>query len=160
LALSEYKKYVVSENPEFLIPGDLVFFSAGDMFPVDVRILDSKDLFINQSAITGESLPVEKVSYLTDAQRSLTTAFVSSSSILPNLDNICLSGTYVSSGIAIGVVISTVENSFLTNTMEFISEKNQRIGSFRRDMSKISYMLLLMTFVSIIIIFITRILTI
>src|SRR5579859_6237304 len=43
-----------------LVPGDLVQLSAGDMIPADVRLLSAKDLFVNQSALTGESLPVEK----------------------------------------------------------------------------------------------------
>jgi len=45
---------------EELVPGDLVQLSAGDMIPADVRLLSAKDLFINQAALTGESLPVEK----------------------------------------------------------------------------------------------------
>ncbi|HHW18157.1 MAG TPA: hypothetical protein GXX30_04565 [Firmicutes bacterium] len=43
-----------------LVPGDIVFLSAGDMIPADLRIISSKDLFVSQSALTGESLPVEK----------------------------------------------------------------------------------------------------
>jgi Mg2+-importing ATPase len=43
-----------------LVPGDVVFLSAGDMVPGDVRILTAKDLYINQAALTGEALPVEK----------------------------------------------------------------------------------------------------
>jgi Mg2+-importing ATPase len=43
-----------------LVPGDIVFLSAGDMVPADVRLLAAKDLFVNQAALTGESLPVEK----------------------------------------------------------------------------------------------------
>ncbi len=45
---------------EALVPGDLVLLSAGDMVPADLRLISAKDLFINQSALTGESLPVEK----------------------------------------------------------------------------------------------------
>ncbi len=43
-----------------LVPGDLVHLSAGDMIPADLRLLSAKDLFLNQAALTGESLPVEK----------------------------------------------------------------------------------------------------
>src|SRR5262249_41470493 len=42
---------------EALVPGDIVHLSAGDMVPADLRLLAAKDLFINQSALTGESLP-------------------------------------------------------------------------------------------------------
>jgi Mg2+-importing ATPase len=43
-----------------LVPGDLVALSAGDMIPADCRVLMAKDLFVSQSALTGEALPVEK----------------------------------------------------------------------------------------------------
>ncbi|SRR5258708_4097712 len=44
-----------------LVPGDLIHLSAGDMVPADVRLLTARDLFINQSAFTGEAMPVEKM---------------------------------------------------------------------------------------------------
>ncbi len=44
-----------------LVPGDIIRLAAGDMVPGDVRVLSAKDLFINQAALTGESLPVEKI---------------------------------------------------------------------------------------------------
>ncbi len=47
-----------------LVPGDIAFLSAGDMVPADVRILAAKDLYINQAALTGESMPVEKTTAL------------------------------------------------------------------------------------------------
>ena len=43
-----------------LVPGDIVFLSAGDMVPADLRILTAKDLYVNQAVLTGESMPVEK----------------------------------------------------------------------------------------------------
>ncbi len=43
-----------------LVPGDIVYLSAGDMIPADLRVVAAKDLFVSQSALTGEALPVEK----------------------------------------------------------------------------------------------------
>jgi len=43
-----------------IVPGDIVDLFAGDMIPADLRIIFAKDLFINQSSLTGESFPVEK----------------------------------------------------------------------------------------------------
>ena len=48
---------------ETLVPGDIVRLSAGDMIPADLRLLEAKDLFINQSALTGEAMPVEKFAH-------------------------------------------------------------------------------------------------
>ena len=45
---------------EQLVPGDVVRLSAGDMIPADLRLLEAKDLFVNQSALTGEAMPAEK----------------------------------------------------------------------------------------------------
>jgi len=42
------------------VPGDVIALSAGDMIPADCRLLSTKDLFVAQAAMTGESLPVEK----------------------------------------------------------------------------------------------------
>ena len=43
-----------------IVPGDIISLSAGDIAPADARIIAAKDLFINQSSLTGESFPVEK----------------------------------------------------------------------------------------------------
>ncbi|HEX7502352.1 MAG TPA: HAD-IC family P-type ATPase, partial [Acidobacteriota bacterium] len=45
---------------KLLVPGDIIRLNAGDMVPADLRVLAAKDLFLNQAALTGESLPVEK----------------------------------------------------------------------------------------------------
>src|SRR6202008_4966887 len=80
-----------------LVPGDIIHLSAGDMIPGDVRILSSKDLFVSQGSLTGESLPVEKIH---DPE---STTVVSPT----ELKNICFMGTSVQSGTATAVVVTT-----------------------------------------------------
>ncbi len=80
-----------------LVPGDIVKLCAGDMIPADVRLVASRDLYVAQAALTGESLPVEKL----DARESR-------QGILPlELSNVCFLGTSVESGSATAVVAAT-----------------------------------------------------
>ncbi len=80
-----------------LVPGDIINLSAGDMIPGDVRVITSKDLFVSQGSLTGESLPVEKF-------HDPETKPVSSPT---ELRNICFMGTSVQSGTATAVVVVT-----------------------------------------------------
>src|SRR6202047_1021413 len=80
-----------------LVPGDIVKLCAGDMVPADVRLVASRDLFVAQAALTGESLPVEKL----DARESR-------KGISPlEFANICFLGTSVESGAATAVIVTT-----------------------------------------------------
>ena len=81
---------------ERLVPGDIVRLSAGDMIPADVRLLEAKDLFINQSALTGESMPVEKSCHPDPTATDPLTA--------PNL---AFMGANVVSGYARAIVLET-----------------------------------------------------
>jgi Mg2+-importing ATPase len=80
-----------------LVPGDIVHLSSGDMIPADSRLTSAKDLFVNQSSLTGEFMPVEK-----HADKNLVTGIST-----PDLPNICFMGTNVVSGTAIAVVVAT-----------------------------------------------------
>jgi len=51
-----------------LVPGDLIKLSAGDLIPADLRLLSTNDLFVNQSSLTGEAMPVEKIAGIGDAK--------------------------------------------------------------------------------------------
>ena len=87
-----------SEIPmERLVPGDVVRLSAGDMIPADLRLLDAKDLFVNQSALTGESMPTEKHGRACDGESE--DAF--------GLENLCFMGANVVSGYGTGVIVQT-----------------------------------------------------
>jgi Mg2+-importing ATPase len=92
-----------SEIPiETLVPGDIVRLSAGDMIPADLRLLETKDLFINQSALTGEAMPAEKFAHACADQ-------VDGPFDLPNM---CFMGANVVSGYATGVVVRTGGQTF------------------------------------------------
>jgi Mg2+-importing ATPase len=79
-----------------LVPGDVVHLSAGGLVPADVRLLSGKDFFVNESALTGESLPVEKF------------ALIEAAGVEPlHLRNTCFMGTHVASGTATAVVLHT-----------------------------------------------------
>ena len=91
-------KEVLMEN---IVPGDIIKLSAGDMIPADVRFIQTKDTFVAQSALTGESQPVEKFS------KSRIQG-----SVLTDIDNIGFLGTNIISGSAIAVVLSTGNDTY------------------------------------------------
>ncbi len=80
-----------------LVPGDIVDLFAGDMIPADLRLLSCKDLFINQSALTGESLPIEKTSAVPASKPGASQGY----------GNIVFMGSNVISGTGLGVVLRT-----------------------------------------------------
>ncbi|MDE2345708.1 MAG: magnesium-translocating P-type ATPase, partial [Gammaproteobacteria bacterium] len=99
---SNYKAVRKQVPIEELVPGDLVQLSAGDMIPADVRLLSAKDLFINQAALTGESLPVEKSA----------TAIEAACGNPLELANLAFMGTNVVSGTAIALVVMTGADTY------------------------------------------------
>ena len=84
---------------EELVPGDIVHLSAGDMVPADVRLLSAKDVFVSQAALTGESLPVEKLEQEPSGSPAGTNAL--------GRANLCFMGTNLVSGTATALVILT-----------------------------------------------------
>jgi Mg2+-importing ATPase len=80
-----------------IVPGDIVLLAAGDMVPADVRLLTAKDLFVSQSSLTGESLPVEKGDTLPGVPDQAPL----------ERTNLCFLGTSVQSGTAQAVVVET-----------------------------------------------------
>ncbi len=100
-----------------LVPGDIIKLSAGDMIPGDVRVISSKDLFISQGSLTGESLPVEKFH---DAKASSDAQAISSPA---EIGNTCFMGTSVESGTAMAVVVTTGVNTYLGSMSGAIAEQ-------------------------------------
>jgi Mg2+-importing ATPase len=84
------------------VPGDVVRLAAGDMIPADLRVFTAKDLFLNEAALTGEAMPVEKSA----------APFESRSGMSTDLPNICFMGSNVLSGAGTAVVIQTGTHTY------------------------------------------------
>ena len=94
-----------------LVPGDIVHLSAGDMVPGDLRILSSKDLFINQSTLTGESLPAEK--HAEPNSNKIDNAL--------EMQNLCFLGNNVENGTATALVLFTGSDTYLGSLAESLA---------------------------------------
>ena len=117
---------------KMLVPGDIVFLSAGDMIPADCRIIQSKDLFVSQAMLTGESMPAEK--------RNL--AIREANNISPlELDNICFMGTNVVSGSASAMIVNTSNQTYFGSLSKSIVGKSAET-SFDKGVNKVSYLLI------------------
>ncbi|MFR5266110.1 magnesium-translocating P-type ATPase [Clostridium sp.] len=125
-----------------LVVGDIVKLAAGDMIPADLRILECKDLFISQSALTGESEAIEKFSYNTDSKNNI-----------GDLSNICLLGTNVISGSALGAVIGTGETTYFGSMQKNLNTVDEQT-SFDKSVEKISKLLLKFMLVMVPIVFV------
>jgi Mg2+-importing ATPase len=115
-----------------IVPGDIIFLSAGDMIPADCRILQSKDLFVSQAMLTGEALPIEK--------RELPIADADSRSPL-ELDNCCFMGTNVVSGTAVVVAVTTGSQTYLGSISKSVTGKRAET-SFDRGVNSVSWLLI------------------
>ena len=114
-----------------LVPGDVVHLAAGDMIPADLRILSCKDLFVIQSSLTGESLPVEKF----DARED-----VGPKTVL-ELKNTCFLGTSVESGTATGVVVETGFRTYLGGVARaIVGQKVQT--SFDKGVTRFTWLMI------------------
>ncbi len=114
-----------------LVPGDIIRLSAGDLIPADIRLIFSKDIFVNQATLTGESLPVEKHSPAVSKEISN----------LLELQNICFMGTNVESGTATAVVISTGKNTYFGSLAAAITAP-PIITSFDRGVKSFTWLMI------------------
>jgi len=116
---------------KMLVPGDTVRLAAGDMVPADVRVLSAKDLFLNQVALTGEALPVEKKAAPSspDVQNPL------------ELPNICFLGSDVESGSATAVVIHTGNRTYFGSLAASLVGQRQ-LTSFDLGINKFTWLMI------------------
>lgn len=124
---------VVEIDVDEVVPGDIVKLSAGDMLPADVRFIQTKDTFLSQSALTGESNPVEKFTKLKDKEEYS----------LADLENIGLLGTDLVSGSATAVVVHTGQNTYFSTIAKSLESGRERT-SFEKGVNDVSKLLIRM----------------
>lgn len=132
-------KEVAIEN---VVVGDIIKLSAGDIIPADLRLLTTKDLFLSQATLTGESLPIEKFENLLSKTTSNEADY----------ENLCLMGTNVVSGSAVGVVIRTGDATYL-GSMNTNLKATQSINSFEVSVNEVSKLLMKLMLIMVPVIF-------
>lgn len=115
---------------EEIAVGDLIHLSAGDMIPADLRILAAKDLFISQSALTGESEPVEKTACSGGARDTLT-----------DTENLAFMGSNVVSGSATAVAVAVGNGTMLGNMAGSLNGEAPKTA-FEKGVNSVSWVLI------------------
>ena len=122
---------VKSEIPmEEIVVGDIVYLSAGDMIPADLRILDAKDLFVSQAALTGESEPVEKLGKAGEQSGALT-----------ETANLAFMGSNVVSGSARAMAIAVGNGTVLGRMARDLNAKPPKT-TFEKGVNAVSWILI------------------
>jgi P-type Mg2+ transporter len=112
-------------DPESLVVGDILCVDAGDLIPLNCELIESTDIFANESSLTGESLPKEK-------------------SIQG--DHLLKMGSYIVSGMGKAVIIPQDKNNSYSELLSYIS-RTQEVSSFTRNLVQFSQFLMKVTLV-------------
>ena len=114
-----------------LVPGDVIRLSAGDMVPADVRLLSARDLFLNQAALTGESMPVEKLPapVMDEAQNPL------------EMQSLCFLGSNIESGTGMAVVVQTGNKTYFGSLAGSIVGQRQ-MTSFDKGVNGFTWLMI------------------
>lgn len=128
---------------EELVPGDIIFLAAGDLVPADVRLLESRDLFVSQSILSGESLPVEKYDLMASVSGKCSDRLPTpdKNKSLLEMGNICLMGTNVTSGRAQAVVVATGDRTWFGSLAKSIVGTRTQTA-FDRGVNSVSWLLI------------------
>lgn len=124
-----------------LVAGDIVQLAAGDMIPADIRLIESRDLFISQAVLTGEALPVEKYDTLGHVAQKSAAGSASDESGLLDLPNIGFMGTNVVSGRARAVVVATGKRTYFGSLAKAIVGSRSQTA-FDRGVNSVSRLLI------------------
>ena len=114
-----------------LVPGDIVLLQSGDKIPADIRLLRSRELQIDESTLTGESVPVRKA-----------VSVLEHDTLLADRSNMLYSSTLVTYGTGLGVVIATGDNTEIGCISQLISSAEILATPLTRKIAKFSHILL------------------
>ncbi len=116
-----------------LVPGDVVILSGGDKIPADVRLFSVKNVAVDQSALTGESIPVEKTT-APDPRPNL-----------PSVSQSCIafSGTFLARGAAMGVVINTGEKTEFGKIASLVKHTKPSATPLQKKISEFTKVLII-----------------
>jgi Mg2+-importing ATPase len=125
-----------------IVPGDIIFLSAGDVVPADARVISAKDLFVDQSALTGESLPVEKTP----------TPLKSADAPATEWSNYLFMGTSIVSGSATALVVRTGAWTEYGQIARVLAARGLET-EFQRGLRRFSYMVMQATLLLVLFVF-------
>jgi P-type Mg2+ transporter len=122
-----------------LVPGDIIHLAAGDMIAADIRLLLTRDLFVSQSVLSGEALPVEKFETLQPQSSRRARIFGTEVPNPTDLPNLCFMGSNVVSGTATAVVVATGEETlFASFARRAVAQRS--LTSFDRGINSVSWL--------------------
>lgn len=145
-----YKTIVIRDNEKkeidvkYLVPGDIVVLNIGDKVPADIRIIESKNLEVDESILTGESLPVHKIS-----------TPVKNAGKIQDFKNYVFAGTIIANGEVLGVVISIGEESQIGKLSKEATNERPQV-EFQKGIKKFVNFLVYIVLTATIIIFLAN----
>ncbi len=129
-------------NAEELVPGDLVFLEAGDMVPADGRIFKASQLQVDEAALTGESLPVEKKDGKVDE-----------GTVLAERTNMLYKGTFIAKGNTRSIITSTGMLTEVGKIASLVQSATQAATPLEKKLEQLSKKLIVVTVILVVIIF-------
>ena len=155
LILNDLKKYETSTckvkrddkiliiNTKELVPGDIIYLESGETVPADIRILSCESLKVDESALTGESIPVQKSA--DDLKENL---------IIQEQKNMLFLGTNITNGKCTGIVVSTGKNTEIGKIALSLNENDRIETPLQLKIKELSKKITFVVFIILIFIFI------
>ena len=155
LILRDLKKYETSTckvkrndkiiviNTKELVPGDIIYLESGETVPADIRILSCESLKVDESALTGESVPVQKSANV-----------LKENLILQEQKNMLFLGTSITNGKCTGIVISTGKNTEIGKIALSLNEIDRIETPLQLKIKELSKKITFIVFIILIFIFI------